>query len=279
MILIVFDEFPLASLLNEKHEIDAGRFPNFAKLSQRSHWFRNATTVHPWTVHVLPAMLSGNRSQSGQQPRWEELPNNLFTLLGKSHEARAIQSGFSATLCPPSLNSWKKKPGFGDRMELLLKDLLVVESHLLLPKEWTHDLPAIDTNWSNFWQSESSFTDRRELFHEFLTSLKSGEGRPGLHFLHSMVPHVPSSYLPSGKGYGRDTCLVGLGANKTWTSDASLVDHAHQRHLLQVGYVDKLLGELIAHLHTIGIYDECLLVITADHGCSFRGDALSRYHG
>src|SRR5262249_7915675 len=59
VVLVVFDEFPLISLLDENRQIDAVRFPNFAALAKRSHWFRNATTAHPWTTHAVPAIVTG----------------------------------------------------------------------------------------------------------------------------------------------------------------------------------------------------------------------------
>ena len=45
---------------------------------------------------------------------------------------------------------------------------------------------------------------------------------------------------------------------------------AYQRHLLQVGYVDQLLGDLLERLRDTGMYDRSLVVVTADHGMSFR---------
>ena len=40
--------------------------------------------------------------------------------------------------------------------------------------------------------------------------------------------------------------------------------------MLQVGLVDTLLGQLIAHLKSADLYEKSLIVITADHGVSFR---------
>ncbi len=45
---------------------------------------------------------------------------------------------------------------------------------------------------------------------------------------------------------------------------------AYQRHLLQVGYADRLLGDLLERLRDTGMYDRSLVVVTADHGMSFR---------
>ena len=49
-----------------------------------------------------------------------------------------------------------------------------------------------------------------------------------------------------------------------------LVRQLYQRHLLQLGYTDRLLGRLIARLEETGLWDEALVVVTADHGVSFR---------
>ena len=43
-----------------------------------------------------------------------------------------------------------------------------------------------------------------------------------------------------------------------------------QRHLLQVGFVDRFVGGLMDRLQTQGIYDESLIIVTADHGSSFQ---------
>ena len=58
VIVVVFDELPVISLLDRNLEIDRVRFPNFARLRDDSHWFRNTHTVSSVTkVH----------SQSGQE--------------------------------------------------------------------------------------------------------------------------------------------------------------------------------------------------------------------
>jgi hypothetical protein len=54
----------------------------------------------------------------------------------------------------------------------------------------------------------------------------------------------------------------------------------YQRHLLQLGYVDRLLGSVIDRLKARGLYDKSVLVVTADNGESFgrvdNGHEISR---
>ena len=91
-----------------------------------------------------------------------------------------------------------------------------------------------------------------------------------------MTPHVPWRYLPSGAAYLRSTdgALSGCGGlgplREDWTDDPLLVDQAWQRYLLQVGEADRQLGLVLDQLDANGVLDECLLVVTGDHGVSFR---------
>ena len=57
--MIVFDEFPVASLLDGEGNIQAEHFPNFARLAADGTWFRNAVGVHQGTVKAVPTILSG----------------------------------------------------------------------------------------------------------------------------------------------------------------------------------------------------------------------------
>ena len=54
VVMVVFDEFPLTSLLDRDGKIDAVRYPNFATLAGRSTWYSHATTVFDSTTHAVP---------------------------------------------------------------------------------------------------------------------------------------------------------------------------------------------------------------------------------
>ncbi|HZI91295.1 MAG TPA: sulfatase-like hydrolase/transferase [Thermoleophilaceae bacterium] len=101
--------------------------------------------------------------------------------------------------------------------------------------------------------------------------------RPTLYFHHSLLPHVPWSFGPSGRGrqgFGPDT-LPDVSAPAGF-GDAFLTDHNQQRHLLQVGFVDHELRRLLARLRATGLYRRALVVVTADHGISFARGTRDR---
>ena len=63
--------------------------------------------------------------------------------------------------------------------------------------------------------------------------------------------------------------MVGLRGGK-WNEDRWAGALNYHRYLLQVGYVDTLLGRLVARLREVGRYDDALLVVAADHGGSLQ---------
>jgi hypothetical protein len=49
-----------------------------------------------------------------------------------------------------------------------------------------------------------------------------------------------------------------------------VVKVSYQRHLMQLGLADRLLGELLERLRRAGMYDDALVVVAADHGIGFH---------
>lgn len=292
IVVVVFDEFCGMSLLDQRREIDAARYPNFAALSREALWLRNATTNSPDTHQALLALLTGRFPRPEALPTTAHCPRNLFTLLADSHELHAWEA--ATLLGPPARPAVANRAPasatadhWTRRLSGLLVDAAVIELHLVVPRDWRGRLPELSGRWSNFldldWAGPPDPTRRRaEIFDEFLASLERGE-RPGCWFLHSMLPHVPWELTASGRTYTAPIAprqfesphaahgLIGLRRHsEVWDDDVLAVVQAQQRYLLQVQHVDRLLGRLIDRLKRAGLYDECLLVVTADHGVAFQ---------
>ena len=227
IVVVVFDELPLTSLLGPGGRIDAGRYPSFAALANTANWYRGATAVHDSTALAVPAMLDGRYPRRGLRSDVISHPVNLFTLLADKYEVNASEE--ATGLCPTSLC----KPLAGTAL-----------SHLGGGKV------------------------RR--FRQFVRSIEPGE-RPTLWFKHVLFPHVPWQFYPSGRHYRRHAPepIPGLngpeGFGNPW-----LVKVSYQRHLLQLGLADRLLGELVARLRRLGLFRDALVVVVADHGIGFH---------
>jgi hypothetical protein len=282
VVVVVFDEFSTTSLLDGDRRLDAVRYPGFAELARDATWFRNATTVSPWTEQAVPAILSGRVPDDDSLPIVGDYPQNLFTLLGDSYDLH-VQEPITS-LCPRGLCPETGPRSIPPGVRPLLSDTGIVYLHLLLPEDLTGWLPAVSNRWGNFRGARALVgVDRRQRsasanFDDFLASLEPG-ARPGLHFLHVLLPHFPYQFMPSGKRYGlRNEAMPGLDG-EDWGPSERLVFQGRQRYLLQVGFVDRLVGRLVERLRETGLYDRSLVVVTADHGVSHRAGGKLRTAG
>jgi hypothetical protein len=282
VVMVVFDEFPVTSLLGPDGSIDAVRYPNFAALAGRSTWYSHATTVFDSTTHAVPAILDGRRPREGSLPTLARHPNNLFTLLGGSYRLNVSEE--ATHLCPRSLCPNAVQPGLGRRLRELSLDSGIVYAHLVLPAAFEDSVPSIAEGWGDFGGGDAGDAvlallgggGRPARFEDWVRSIRPSS-TPALNFKHVLLPHVPWQYLPDGHGYGRSASrLPGLVRSEAAANDPFLVRQQYQRHLLQVGFTDRLLGRLIARLRETGLWDRALVVVTADHGVSFRVGQFDR---
>ena len=107
-------------------------------------------------------------------------------------------------------------------------------------------------------------------FRDFVRSIQPRE-RPALWFKHVLLPHVPWQFYPSGRHYRRHAPepIPGLNGPEGF-GDPWLVKVSYQRHLLQLGLADRLLGELLGRVRRLGLFRDALVVVVADHGIGFH---------
>ncbi len=75
-----------------------------------------------------------------------------------------------------------------------------------------------------------------------------------------------SPRLAVGTPLARPTLTVPLTSGTVGAPSQRLVQQGYQRHLLQVGYTDAVVGRLLARLDSEGVYDASLVIVVADHG-------------
>jgi Sulfatase len=280
VVMILLDEFPLQSLLNSKGEVDARVFPNFAKLAERSHWYRNATGVSGFTQYAVPAVLSGQYPKAKLAPSYVQHPNNIFSLLAPDYRIRAFET--ITQLCDPALCDEADQPSGSNRgMSGLFRQTWQVAKKLAKPYDdsapisdqfaeesagkttkkpkLTIDKAQTQPNWKTLRANQP------ERFQRFVAGLKPSD-EPTMHFLHLLLPHHPWRYLPSGATH-QPRLLGGVAGG--WGTYSWPMEVNRQSHLLQLAYTDRLLGDVIDRMEKQGIWDDSLVVVTADHGESF----------
>jgi hypothetical protein len=288
IVMVIFDEISSTYLLDENNQVDAIRYPNFATLAASAWWFPNTTTVADATHVAVPAILTGSyyRHEEGRKriPALVDYPLNLFTLYQSIYRLNIHEP---ITRLAPGGNEEEAASWYGKNASLF-RDTAIVYAHIVSSEGLAQRLPDVTKNWGNFLEDNPSVPagdvesflkevgearkdDKRmgfrmEPFRKFTASL-GDTGGPSLNFIHMVFPHTPYEYLPSGQRYQR-VALTGL-ENGHWGSEWA-AKMGFQRYLLQLSYTDRLLGELFQKLKAEGLYDPSLIIITADHGVSFK---------
>ena len=259
VVVVVFDELPGHALMDARGRIDAERFPSFGELAEDSTWYPNATTSRGDTELAVPTVMTGSDAPLDSLPTADDHPRSLFTLLGSSYEMHVSEPW--TNLCPDELCEGATESTQEGGLGSLLETLPELLGHISVPDAQRVGIPS---------PRESAAVSRPGQFETFTEEVESSS-EPVLHFLHILLPHKAWRYLPSGDLYadkvGADGELAGL---KEWKDDEWYVRQQEQRFLLQLQFTDRLLGGLFAKLRDEGLYERSLIVVTADHGVSFR---------
>jgi hypothetical protein len=262
VVFVVLDELPASSLMTLRGEIDAVRYPSFARLARRSTWYSNATTVHEWTSDAVPALLSGRVGGVSTLPTADHHPDTLFSLLGRSYAFEVDET--MTQLCPDEYCR-RARNSVVENGVGLVRDSWRLTVPRVVPASVAERIVHVNADILLESDSTRSLAD----FLAFVGGISRDDPDRTLYYSHLFLPHAPWMYLPSGARYDFRG-IDGWSPQEYWQDDAWLVLQGYQRHLLQVGYVDRLLGRLLRSLEREGIFDRALVVVVADHGSSFR---------
>ncbi len=292
IVVIVFDELPLVSLLDERREIDAVRYPGFGRLAKTSTWYRNAATTHYVTTGAIASLLVGGeyakylRELRRRSPTKSALldrsnaPDNLFSMLEEHYDVFAFET--TSMLAPEHPDVAALAPPLGVRLRLLIVDTAVLFAHIVAPQGLRGSLPVIEGQWSNFLGPKTApQTDEWRYggaglrVKEFRDLLRTSS-TPSMFYLHVLTPHFPFIFNERGQLHTNIFRFIteqlrrATGSND-WPSEVA-AQLAQQAHLLQLGYTDLLLGLILDRLDQVGILEDAMLIVTADHGITFHWD-------
>ena len=268
---------PLTSLLGRDGRIDRVRYPNFATLAARSTWYSRATTVSDYTTQAVPAILDGRRPREGLAAHARPAP--AATSSRSSAGSYRLNVSEEATHLCPRVAVPERRPA-GPRAAAALAGLRLRRD--LRPPGRCRRRSRTACRRSRRAGATSTAATRGDAVLELL----GGGGRPArfeawvrsirpspppaLNFKHVLLPHVPYAVPPRRPRLRPRRRPPARAHGPQAANDPFLVRQRYQRHLLQVGFTDRLLGRLIARLRETGLWDRALVVVTADHGVSFR---------
>ena len=288
VVFIMLDEFPLKTVLNFDDEIDAVRFPNLARLADTSTWYRDYTVNADRTLQSVPSILSGQAPQDGTSALWTDYPDSLFSLLVDTHHFTVSETitqlcGYSTCgvdgaegdtstmagvrrLISQMTDVWKQRVRLGPVDEVDFGQFEEEVTHLD-PEEDVHEEEGLLIEPEQVRARPQRVTD-------FLGSIDPGRS-PGLYYLHLMLPHQPWAFYPDGQMH---TGMDGIGVHEEVKTNPWVAAQYEQAHITQTRYADQVIGEILDHFDQLDLFDDSLIILTADHGITFdpEGDATLR---
>jgi len=298
VVVIIFDELPLTSLLDGDREIDEGRYPNFQRLAATSTWYRNTTSVHYSTSGALSSLLvggdfekyrrrvHGNAPPPGGAVDRARVPSSLFSMLETDWRAFSIEP--MTKLARETEDARAYVPPLSRRMRDLVVDSSILYGHLVAPGPVRSELPVIEGQWRDFLGAGSEPPKSVDWPYADLYEKSSGAKRfidllerrnaPSFYFLHLLLPHFPFLFNERGQIHFNKFRFMTMRLREATGSngwpDETTANLAYQAHLLQLGFTDLLLGRILDRLEELDLFEESLVVVAADHGISFYWDSV-----
>ncbi len=244
VVLILLDELPTASLMTaDGRRINRQRFPRIAGFADDATWYRDNVAGGDFTAWAVPSILTGNLSNRLTLPTSEALPDNIFTTLGpgrRVHSFETVTELCPITICPDGHQGEVQGASFANEF--------------------------VKAKFSRFLADEID---------HWIKGIPAGEG--SLSFVHLKVPHLPLRFTPDGHTYPGGSLLMPNDLTvKNWTASEPAVAFIQQRHLLQAGFADRMVGRVLRKIRRNGDYERAMIVLTADHGVSFDPADLRR---
>jgi hypothetical protein len=292
VLFIVFDEFSTLSLLDEEGLIDRVRFPNIAALADQATWYRHYTVLSDYTQFSVLAILTG-KDPPDLPPSFWTSPKNLFSLFSPTHALVSFEAATSLCGLPqcgvgtPGRRVKRATPQF-TRLLSVTASIWLKRNSLRKPEEKRFDALEEETTkkapgpqlssdqFLRFIHGENttqSLAIRPKRVSKFQASFT--DHPKALYYLHLLLPHGPWKFYPNGEMYNLPTTRVPFSQDNN-DGEAWLSKFSEYRFMMQAQYADSLLGEIFSRMKSLDMWDDLLVVFTADHGRSFHVNTEGR---
>ncbi len=268
VLVVVFDEFPTTTLVDGKRRLDTESFPNFGRLAADSTWYRNATAVWDTSAFAVGAVLTG-QGASAEPPDPSAFPENLLSV--KTDRPSVAVEPWTGFCYDPVCED--VTPGERSTTAQTLRELGKLGAITVWPRGFPLREPVIaDLPRPNILQPDQHAQ-------ALLSSLDAQGGV--VRFAHLILPHSPWLRQPSGARYASNWIDADHQRNVPFTGHINppwpeLTKVGQMRHIVQAQFADTIVGLLIDRLKELGVYDETMLVIVADHGARYTAGEPQR---
>jgi hypothetical protein len=265
VVMVIFDELPLAALEDDRGRIDRRLFPNFAALADTANWYPDMLTPSTTTVSAVPAIMTGRPPTSEFRekvppPGLSEYPDSLCRM--------AESGGYGLNSYEPITDLCRRNFGLGGRITAAIKrGVGAVEQTAntnlapgnLAPRVANRLADAFEQPWPEYGAERELAIDR------FVDGLSPD--KRSFNLLHIALPHIFWQFMPDGSQYDSNR-FIGAESLDSPPSRAQ-IGHDMQQMMLQLVYTDRQLGRIIDRMKEQGTWESALFIATADHGAGF----------
>jgi len=275
-IILVAADALRADYLRMYSDAAAAETPNLDALKKDGLFFADCFAQSTWTKPSFATLFTGLYPESHTATtKTSSLPDEVETVAEVLRDGGYYTKGLSNN--PNIMSIWSFDQGFVDYTDLKPSvyyfGATPSASKLSLYEVLRHGKQKVASKISNKLDVTEFYQPADVVTHDALAWLDAGavpEGTPFYLFLHYMDPHDPfMDHDKPGVGYARA---------RMGDPDPKMAEPMKKAYNDDIEYMDKYLGELFQGLRDRGLYDDALIVFTADHGEEFY-DHQGWWHG
>ena len=240
-----------------------GATPHIDRFASEAVVFDNAYSQSSTTVASTASLLTGVRGTTHLMTGYTMLPPQFTTL-----PQRLAKLGFRtrAFVANPFAGAHKLgfARGYAERVEV-------------------YGLPELEGKRERDGAGLETVSFPQDLNEQLFARLpemqrERAAGSPLFTYLHFLQPHKPyDPPEPYLRAYGEEPGtwnglhLTFMGANKKGHATPETIARVEARYRANLRFVDEGIGALLEQLRKVGMYDDSLIVLLADHGDAFFG--------
>ena len=282
IIWVISDElqYPLAF---DEQGLVRKELPNLAKLQESATTYTHAYATANYTDYAVPSQLAGISDVAGEgAERMAKVRSGIGIVPSLASEYSVVMQSpiyhfeCDSTACASAGSD--QDSNIFVRYLSFVKDTAAVAGRTALAPPFSNVFPSLDGRWRDFWSGGDEFGDNaegnsvRKVIDGITRANLDNPSGPLFAFWHSIRTHAPWSVDRDGKEIYPSRLPVVEGAHMVGSDENGLYTspelQSMERRLYANSAVDfdRQLGELLETLKADGLFENTMIIITADHG-------------
>ncbi len=287
IVWVISDELQYPLAFDEQGKVRK-ELPNLAQLQESSTTYTNAYAAANYTDYAVPSQLTGISDVAGAGPaRMAKVRSGIGivpSLAAKYSvvmESPIYQFECDTTECASAGSD--QDSNIVIRYLNFAKDAVAVAGRSALAPPFSTAFPSLDGKWRDFWSGGDEFGDSAQgnSVQKVITGIDRAQAanssNPVFALWHSIRTHAPWSVDREGREIYPARLPVVEGAHMVGSDEDGLYSspelQSMERRLYANSAVDfdRQLGELLETLKADGLFENTMIIITADHGAGITG--------